>query len=841
MTAVDRTLLEREHELGRLDALLARARAGAGGSALIEGHAGIGKTALLAEARRRASGFLVLRARASELEREFGWGVVRQLLERTSDHHADGSAALGLDGANAEPFAVLHRLYWRVANLAEDRPVALLVDDAQWADAPSLRFLAFLATRLRELSVALIVASRPTPSALHPDETLRPAPLTRAAVEALVGDEARACFEATRGNPFLVGQWRAGDGTGLTILERLGRLPDAALRLARAVAVLDRSELLTAADVAGLDPATASEAADVLVGAGILEPGRPLTLIHPLMRSSLYETLSAADRDAAHRRAASVLEPRRAVEHLLKTEGRGDQATVDVLVGQARAAEARGASGVALLKRALAEPPLDPGPLVLELGIAEDRAGLPAVHLRKAVELGVTDAAVMLAHVLSRTGRAEEAVATIDAAGLPDDVRDLAAVTVGMIDACSAPALEDRVRALLARAEDPDASRALLAVVALLSLQRNDPGAIASARRALADAPLPAPTDLPWFVAATATMVFAEAGAEVLPLLDHAVFAFAAQANGPMLSAALTPRAIFALRRGDLASAEADARLVLDTAELAVPPMYRQFCTGVLVDVLVERGELEAAARAAEGVAEDTSVPAAFAREARGRLRLAQRRVDEGVADLRAAASVFDATAVHSPAFARCRGNLAEALGDAALAEGEVARARAFGAPATLCATLRSLARVADDEAQFVAAVEAGRRADARLELAHALVGLGALLRRSNRRVAARDVLSEGLELARRCTASALADRALAELGATGARARGTVVDGVAALTASERRVAELARDGLTNREIAQALFVTVRTVEGHLTSAYRKLDVGSRDALAGRLSSGDR
>jgi DNA-binding CsgD family transcriptional regulator len=125
----------------------------------------------------------------------------------------------------------------------------------------------------------------------------------------------------------------------------------------------------------------------------------------------------------------------------------------------------------------------------------------------------------------------------------------------------------------------------------------------------------------------------------------------------------------------------------------------------------------------------------------------------------------------------------------------------------------------------------------ARLELARTHVELGAALRRANRRVDARTELARGLDLARHCGAESLIARAGEELRAAGARPRRQAVTGADALTASERRVAELAADGLSNREVAQALFVTTKTVETHLGHVYRKLDVTGREALAARLS----
>ena len=184
--AVTGQLLERGEELVRLESAFAEARAGRGTFVVIEGPAGIGKTALLATARRAAKseGMRVLRSRGTELERDFAFGVVRQLFEtplaEASDHErADllqgtaGLAAglLGLPGApptNGPPssgvdpsFAILHGLYWLCANLTAAGPLCLVVDDAHWADAASLRYLAFLLTRLEELDAALVVATRP--------------------------------------------------------------------------------------------------------------------------------------------------------------------------------------------------------------------------------------------------------------------------------------------------------------------------------------------------------------------------------------------------------------------------------------------------------------------------------------------------------------------------------------------------------------------------------------------------------------------------------------------------------------------------------------------------------
>jgi DNA-binding NarL/FixJ family response regulator len=173
------------------------------------------------------------------------------------------------------------------------------------------------------------------------------------------------------------------------------------------------------------------------------------------------------------------------------------------------------------------------------------------------------------------------------------------------------------------------------------------------------------------------------------------------------------------------------------------------------------------------------------------------------------------------------------------LAEEELERARTWGAPRALGAALRVAGLVeggADGLALLREAVEVLCESSAKLEQAKARHELGAALRRGNRRTQAREQLRRAVELATICGATPLAARAESELLATGARPRRIALTGLESLTPSERRVAELAAEGPTNREIAQALFVTPKTVEVHLSHAYRKLGITSRSQLAGVL-----
>jgi len=296
--------LERDRELHLLEAAVAAATEGRGQVAVLEGPAGIGKTALLDEARRRAAGSVtMLGARGGLLERDFGFGVVRQLLEAATrdreipdaaravlaDPFSD-AAGLPMDGG----FAALHGLFWAILDLAAERPLLLAVDDLQWADRPSLRLLAYLARRIEDLPVLVLATIRTGEPDVDDDllgaireppaQLLSPGPLSADGVARLIGDRlgetpepafVAACLTATGGNPLLVRELTSAleaDGVrplaaraqvvravgpravSRTVGMRLARLTPDALAVARAVAVLgDGVTVAEAARFAELD------------------------------------------------------------------------------------------------------------------------------------------------------------------------------------------------------------------------------------------------------------------------------------------------------------------------------------------------------------------------------------------------------------------------------------------------------------------------------------------------------------------------------------------------------------------------------------------------------------
>jgi DNA-binding CsgD family transcriptional regulator len=944
-------LFERHQELARIESVLADARTGRGRFIVIEGPAGIGKTALLAAAREAAgeSGMQVLRSRGGELERDFAFGVVRQLLEpalaETSDlerHELlDGGAGLAADllafpGAppaerpatpGVDPsFAILHGLYWLCANLASREPLCLVVDDAHWADAPSLRYLAFLLTRLDELRIALIVATRPQEDATNAEliatvatdpsaDLIRLSPLTRDGVALLVESTlecqphprfVRACLRATRGMPFLmrelvealreggiaptaeaahhveeIGAHTVGRSTRL----RLRRLPTDAARLARAVAILEQGDLQQAARLAGLDEVEAEDAAELLATAGILEPDRPLRFIHPIVRSGLYSELTGAERAQGHRRAARLLDAQlgtheRVAKHLLMTEPSADGWVVERLVGAASNARRQGApeSAAVFLRRALAEPPSPDGHpgLLLDLGMAEASAGLPSwcEHLQQALDAAptdarATDAAMVLSHALSRAQWFGEAVDVLDQAASSLDpgrtelalLLEAAAVVPAMNDGPTAPSTPLRRERLLSRMEREPAPPGLpLAVAAFTSVLANEPaevGADLASRALLAEQDRAGSKSKPWssfttwFSMSSFALLWTERYAQLRPLLDASIAQARATGDSARLAVGLATRAWLALRRGDLSAAEGDTRTALAATKLPAPPMYRLLNGAVLIRTLIDKGELEAADEALAPLASQAvgeSMIAAEVRFARGRLRAAQGRVDEGLDDFLRVGRLLSRAQISCPSYLSWRSEAALAhlaLGSheeaERLAAEELQLARTFGTPRVLGVACRAAGLAAGgDRGELLLreAVDQFARGEARVDRAQALADLGAMLRRRNRRTEARGLLREALDVAHRAGAGSIADQAETELRATGARPRRAVLTGLDSLTASERRIAEYAGQGLTNREIAQTLFVTTRTVEGHLTSIFRKLQLDSRNELPAALAS---
>jgi DNA-binding CsgD family transcriptional regulator/tetratricopeptide (TPR) repeat protein len=426
--------VERAAELKQLSGLLAAAGSGRGQVCVVEGPSGIGKSRLLDECAGMAValGMNVLRARGSELARDYPFGVARHLFEArvvradvsTRARLMRGPAALAEPmfghGQAADEFGVLHGLYWLTLNLAEQLPTVILVDDLPWADDSSLRFFAYLAERLDDAPVALVVALRSGDPGSESQlishlwdvataPPIRPGELTEHGVEMLLTDVlpghdvdvslANAVVRQTGGNPFLVlavaDGIRDGENLELTtpesvrrrVARRLARLDPAALELAKAASVLgDDIALRDGTRLAGLNPDRGRAAGEELVRGHFLQSADPITFTHRIVGMAVYSLLGPDERLALHLKSAKLLaanqaEPEVVAEHLLMSGPNKAPWALEALHEAGRAAARKGAPAAALRYLRHAVDVADTGELaarvLIDVGLAEAAAGEP--------------------------------------------------------------------------------------------------------------------------------------------------------------------------------------------------------------------------------------------------------------------------------------------------------------------------------------------------------------------------------------------------------------------------------------------------------------------------------
>jgi DNA-binding CsgD family transcriptional regulator len=667
-----------------------------------------------------------------------------------------------------------------------------------------------------------------------------------------------------------------------TVLLRLSRLSRDARELAGAVAILGGGGLAQAASLAGLTPDQGASAADALVDAGILQSGSPLLFVHPLVREVVYGALGVHGRARHHGLAAQLLaqagvEPARVATQLLASEPGGDPWVVEQLQRAAQDAIAQAAPSTAadLLERALREPPTESHRVSVlgELGRAELTAGRPgaAERLRNAMELSTephdrAQATLALGQALYAVGQPLEAAAALERglreleqAGSRDRslAAQLQAAWLGV--ARTEMPLRAQATELLHElgARPPSGGscgeRALLAQIAGQLTFEGEPCELALelARLALGDGELirQEGSDGTALIAAMGALGWGD-DFDAFEQLQRLAMEDARRRGSVLGFASASYGYSFThYYRGMLPAAIADAQLAI----AAERDGWRQFLPAAraqLAWALIERGELDAAAAQLELARQDAtwagSSQQALVLEAQARVHLARGEYERALEAALEAGGVAVQAVIPNPSVVpwRARAALAAArLGRAQQAQeliGEELRlARRFGAPRPIGVALvaAGLIQGADGIKAFEEAVEVLSESPARLEHARALVHLGGALRRQGRRTAATEILQAGLEASVACEAVVLEEHARSELGAAGARPRRRALRGVDALTPAELRVAELAAQAMTNREIAQALFVSLRTVETHLTHAYQKLDVDSRTKLTAMLS----
>jgi DNA-binding CsgD family transcriptional regulator len=666
-----------------------------------------------------------------------------------------------------------------------------------------------------------------------------------------------------------------------SVLARLRRMSPHAVRLAHALAVLDQgAQLRHAAALADLHVVDAVEAADELAWAEIVVAGdEGPAFVHPLVRSAIYADVPAATRGELHLRAARMLAaegepPDRLVAHLVPARSDGWHVAVEALRAAAARAMAGGAprTAVVCLRRALAEPPPaeDRTDVLVALARAEAAAGdgRAAHRYREALDaVGEGPRRSALSQALARTlaahGHAREAAAVIDnaiaALGPGDEHLELglqatwAGLSRGDVEMRAEAAR--RLRAVVERvgSEPSCQERMMLAQLANEKVFAGEPRdeAVRLARLAWGDGKLlgrEGVDGVGWVVALSAL-----GWADHLDEYESGFAAGLAEARrrGSVLAFATCSYglAFSHYYGGRIADAVADAHHALD-AERYGWREYVAACRAQLAWAHLERDELDEAARALAPVESDpgrAELPAyALVLDARARIELARGRPSEALAAAHEAGRLMESSHLHNPAVLpwASRAALAAArFGRRAeaneLAERELAAARRFGAPRAVGVALRAAGLVAGGEegvALLTEAVEVLEDSPSRLEHARALVSLGGERRRLRRRAAAREPLERGLELATRFGAFAMERRAREELAAAGGRAATASRNGVDALTPAERRVARMAAGGMSNREVAEALFVTVKAVEWHLRNVYRKLGIAGRGELPAHL-----
>jgi DNA-binding CsgD family transcriptional regulator len=934
-------LLERQDDLRRIGAAIGDASAGHGRLVIVEGAAGTGKSALAsaAAALARDAGLRVLRARGSEIERTFAFGAVCQLFEAAVAGAPDGERRrlLGGPAAPAEwvlapghgedpdrsesHFAVLHAIHHLAANLAASGPVLIVVDDAHWADASSLRALGYMARRIEHVPITLLVALRPhepgapaalldelraepgalmlTLRALHADSVAR---LVRAQLPQADDAVCAAFHDAGAGNPLYVREllraFRGDDllrrpdpvaavraatvpSLGDRVVRRIASVDPDAPALATAMAVLgDGGRLATAADLAGIAEAEASRVAHRLRRIEVLSAEDPFAFVHPLVRASVYDRLPVAERDAAHVKASRLLRaagaPAEAVAaHVAAVRPAGAAGAAATLVDAAREALARAAPDAAVrtLLRAVEEGAEEPprAEILAELGFVEvTLRDMRAIgHLEEALALATDPSlrarvAVALSEILFNAGRWEAGGRVIlTAAEELGDRESDEAVEVAAVWAVTTAydprlvALFDRDRSWLERLARRDgwAAHGLSALLAAVTACRDGraPEVVALVDRALAGGRLLAERGAgAWASAQVLSALMAvDEHDRVAAVCD--VLAEEARRCGSVSGAmtAVGYRSWMYARRGDLAAAEAGMRGPLDAVIDAGMPLMAASGVFYLQDAILERESLDDVAAFVEEAELEpvflATVSGAMLLEVRGRLRLGRGDREAAVSDLRAC-GVTNAALRIGPSMSAWRSALALALPEpeadeaSRLVSEELELARATGLARPQAVALRAaglLAGGADGVERLRESVALLEDSPARLELARSLVELGAALRRRHRRTEARDRLAAGMDVARRCGADRLVARARDELRAAGARPRRDASTGPEALTAAELRVGRLAAAGRSNAEIARELYVSVKTVETHLSHAYAKLGLagpGSRSALARAL-----
>ncbi|MFF7242068.1 AAA family ATPase [Streptomyces collinus] len=944
MSLLTSELIERSDEFA---AILKEVRslqahpASSGRILLIRGPAGIGKTRLLKELQlvSREAGMTVVSARASHFEGDFAYGVAHQLFDamaRTASQDLwDGPAAearkLFISSGNASDvssgdFALLNGLFWLTVNICHNNPMVMVIDDLQWCDIPTLRYLQYLTARLDDLriliGVSLRAGERKTDEALIKSilsrsfvRSIEPTSLTLQGTTRLLGltlsskvdaEFSATCHEITAGNPLFVRQLartlvaehidtnKGGverlreigpRAVAKLVASRLQNVPVTALDLARAIAILgDGAELscvlaLTERDDVAMSDISLLEQGEIVHAEddGAL---KKVSFVHPLVRSAVYEAIPLAEQVRLHYRAARLLveagAPReQAARHLLQVPPSHDSFIIETLRAASNDAMQAGSPEAALnyLKRTLNEvtEEAEYKDLLVEIGSLATLVDMAsaAAYLGRALNF-VTDnvararISFLLGIVLNYTHHVDEALKVLEdaEATLSDDQTDLKArvqsyilnTTIVEPNHAISPERYDYLRDA-AGSYRTVGQRLLGCSLAFHEMRTSDRRAVSRAQLALGDnhlideAPGEAPAVSAWVV------LIAADRPEVMCILDSAIARGRRYGAIRDLAPAFAFRALAWLYQGYLTEAESDAKEAFRAIDAAGVDTGRAWTAPIMAEALAEMGRMDEAAAALEWACIPEPLPEQgnywLVLESKAKLARLRGDYEEALANALLSGRYATSAAIDNPALCGWRSEAALALHllgrkteAQELSEQDLHSARQWGSPRALGRSLRVAGlnlggrRGVD---MLSASVDLLKDSPARLEYATALASLGALFRRLRRPSAARPLLREAWEIANSCSAVWLTETVRAELAAAGESPCSVPNDGKAFLTPSEHRIALMAVDGLTNRQIAQRLYVTPKTVEVHLSSVYRKLNISGRRDLSEVMSAPER
>lgn len=768
-----------------------------------------------------------------------------------------------------------------LAHRVEGHPIAML---AGVRDDEPLSKSRFIAPVLTEAGAEYI---RPKPLSADGVNSILAAAFGGAEISPELADAAVA---ATSGNPFFSielarelaashenpsslspEQVLAADPATVkrSLLMRLGALGAPARTLAQALATLGgEGELRHAMAIAGLESEDAEAAVDTLVAAGLVEGVRPVRLAHPLVRAAISDDIPASARATAHRRALEILAREGAPDesllvHALNGEPNGRPETVELLRRTADRARLNGlpATAAGHLRRALAEPPetaVRPE-VVAELGRVEVRAGEfePGLrHLDESLQ-GLSDVGLRIdvhrdrAFAAFASGGMAGArdLVTAALAELPDRESDDALQLEADLATLAWLTGEDSGIDLKRHLGVEGRTRAERTILGLLSQEEHATGThpdqvIELATRALGNGRMIAEDtseSLAWYMA-TYSLLTCEAYDESRATIEQALADSRRRGSAFGRAGALGCRAVLAINEGRPGDGEVDARTA---AAGGIAPIMVPVNASFRVRALTEQGRLEEAREelVAGGIEHGPGGPTVLRWVPWGRAVLHEAEGNLSAVRADVAPLEEDDLAGRSMKALSWRALLARTIARTGyseeaeeLAVEHLAWAEWWGRPAALGIARRAHALagpVEERRQRMEVAVETLAASSLRTEEAKARVELGVTLLRAGQKNAGKAELEAGLEIAEDCGARGTAEAAAAELEVAGAAPKRLAFD---ELTASERRVAEYAADGRTNREIAEELFVTPKTVENHLTRVYSKLGVGSRRELASAL-----